>query len=380
MDVSYTHGAYFPYYTNCGFILSGSPSPPTSLCSEPIQIPMLEVRCNSPGIQQKTPKIQLLNKTMVDARRKKTVVRGPNLPCRMEPPDMINFFQTMSTPPDHLSDSGEGSIKCGSESPQFRYTNSPYTFSQSQSTPFQYPRFDAPFQYPQTEQKSHVPFFKFDGHNQQTRQQHEQYSSAYPAWGHSASSPHPVTRKAQKQPKQGTEALNSKGVKKESVEIDSKFKRKVVKPKRKPTTPPAAHKKGLITTRNTDVLKKERTKHNVRMRKHRKRVQQKNKSLHKTELCTHWTLTSNCTFKGKCYFAHGIDELQKRVRVGNFKTRPCLDCPPKEAQCLFGSRCNYAHPGEAIRRAVGSSYVDRDYYTNLRKEFKDNDYPFGIFV
>jgi len=51
-------------------------------------------------------------------------------------------------------------------------------------------------------------------------------------------------------------------------------------------------------------------------RKQRKKIKKKNKSLHKTELCIHWTLTSVCSFKRKCYFAHGIDELKKRVRCG----------------------------------------------------------------
>jgi len=370
MDVSYyAPGAYIPYCTNYGGAVfhTGSPSPPSSLFSEPIQLPMLEVRCDSPGIQQNAQRIQLLNKTMVDAHTKKTVVRGHNLPSRPEPPDMINFFPTMNTPPNHLSANGEGSINCGSESPQVRYIRSPYTFSPSNSIQYNYPRFDAPFQFPQSEQRGHVAY-------QQNFHQHGQNNSSMSAWRHSASPPYPSTRKCRKQPKQDTETLNSKGTKKESGEGNSKFKRKPTKLEKKPATS-AAHKNGLITIRNTDALTKERTK-----RKQRKRVQKKNKSLHKTELCTHWTLTKNCTFKGKCYFAHGIDELQKRVRVGNFKTRPCIDCTSKDGQCVFGSRCNYCHPGEGIRRTVGSSYIDRDYYIDLRKKFKNNDYPFGIFV
>jgi len=131
-------------------------------------------------------------------------------------------------------------------------------------------------------------------------------------------------------------------------------------------------KKGLIST----------LKHNERKvnRKQSKKIQEKNKALHKTELCNHWTLTSTCTFEDKCYFAHGIRELKKRVRVGNFKSQPCVDCPRDNSQCEFGSRCNYCHPGEAIRKALGSSYYDVDYYIKLKKEFSKNDYPYGIFL
>jgi len=139
------------------------------------------------------------------------------------------------------------------------------------------------------------------------------------------------------------------------------------------------NKKYLIKTAE-DVKKEVIRKRKSLLRKQRKKVQKNNKSLHKTELCTHWTLTSTCSFKEKCYFAHGIDELKKRSRGGNYKTQPCVECPIQEGRCLFGSRCTYCHPGEAIRRVVGSSYYDKDYFYGLKKEFSDIDYPFGIFV
>jgi len=115
-------------------------------------------------------------------------------------------------------------------------------------------------------------------------------------------------------------------------------------------------------------------------RKRRKKIQRKNKSLDKTELCTFWTLTSTCAFEGKCYFAHGVEELRKRIRVCNFKTQPCVDCPREKTKCMFGSRCNYCHPGEAMRRTGGSTYYDVDYYKDLRKEFPNNEYPYGIYL
>merc|ERR1719384_1760397 len=102
----------------------------------------------------------------------------------------------------------------------------------------------------------------------------------------------------------------------------------------------------------------------------------KKQSLYKTELCTNWTLTNTCTYGNKCHFAHGIDDLKPRTRLENFKTQPCCD-PAREGsrRCLYGSRCNYCHPGEAIRRPVGNTYYDRDYYKDLGKDFGDNKYP-----
>jgi len=384
MDVTYhtTTGAYVPYVTHCGgIIVPGSPSPPLSLCSEPIfQLPMPDIRCGSPGQQQKTPKIQILNKTMVDAQRKKMVVRGHNLPSRIEPPDMMNFFQTLLPFSDHYSDSGDGSVRGGSLSPRFQYTNSPYTFPTPVS-PLQYTPIDTSFRHAQVEQKRPVSFVQFEGQNQQIFQQQPRYNgSATPTWRQPATSApvlHPPRRCVQPQTQKNSGIKNFQGIEQECSESDNRTKRKHVKPRKAVNT---NKKKGLIITRNAESLKTERTKRSVMLRKQRKRVQQKNKSLHKTELCTHWMLTSACTYKGKCYFAHGIDELQKRVRVCNYKTRPCVDCPPESRRCSFGSRCNYCHPGEAIRRGLDCSYVDKDYYRDLKNEFKDNEYPFGIFI
>jgi len=85
MDVTYltTPGAYFHFAT------------PLSPCSEPIlQLPMPDGRFGPPG-QQKPPKVQLLNKTITNAQKKKTMVRGSQLPSLIEPLDMMNFFQTL---------------------------------------------------------------------------------------------------------------------------------------------------------------------------------------------------------------------------------------------------------------------------------------------
>jgi len=373
MDISYQPpGVIVQNYIPYGGV-AGSPSPPLSLCSEPIlQFPMPDGRCGTPGLQLKTPRIQRLNKTMDEACKKKNAFRKTS---RVEPPDMMNFFQPGLPFPDFYSDSGDGSLKGGLECLPSRYKSRP--FAQLKTNPFQYQKLEVS-QYPKCELHMPIPCVQVEGYyNQQIHQQPALANfrqASPPTW---ANLPdlnkfqYPSITKTKKQSQRGSDLQKSERAKTVSTENDSKFKRKSAS---------AIKKKRLISTIKSSSTKKERTKHSVLQRKHRKQVQQKNKSLHKTELCTHWSLTSTCTYKGKCYFAHGIDELKKRARLSNYKTRPCVDCPPEGGRCLFGSRCNYCHPGEAIRRAVGSTYFDIDYYKAVRKEFNDNEYPFGIFI
>eukprot|EP00484_Ammonia_sp_Unknown_P020151 CAMPEP_0197035630 /NCGR_PEP_ID=MMETSP1384-20130603/13369_1 /TAXON_ID=29189 /ORGANISM="Ammonia sp." /LENGTH=445 /DNA_ID=CAMNT_0042465715 /DNA_START=133 /DNA_END=1470 /DNA_ORIENTATION=+ len=105
-------------------------------------------------------------------------------------------------------------------------------------------------------------------------------------------------------------------------------------------------------------------------------------ALYKTELCTNWMLTGSCTYGNKCHFAHGVEDLKPRMRVENYKTQPCCD-PAREGcrRCMYGRRCNYCHPGEAIRRPHPTPYYDKDYYHALQRDFgQDNQFPFGIYV
>jgi len=383
MDAGYKlTGAYVPYYPNGGFLTAGSPSPPMSLCSEPIvQLPMPDVRTGSPGLQLKSPRIQLLNKTLVDARKKKNVVRGPT-PC-VQPPDMENFFPNMLHFSDQSSDKGDGSIKGGPESPQFRYSSSPFFIP---SSPLHWQPLDSPLQYPQIEQRqlNIIPVEKPRITNFPVQQQPKNVGPPVCTWLKTARpmAPDNEVKAIKKQTPKGKDPPISSKTKTKNVKNDAKPKLKPnPKPKQKQKPKPklsSTRKKSSLIS--TNASNKERAKHNLMLRKQRKRVQQKNKSLHKTELCTHWMLTSNCTFKGKCYFAHGIEELRNRTRLSNYKTKPCVDCPSRNGRCLFASRCNYCHPGEAIRRPVSKTYFDIDYYNDLKKEFKDNEYPFGIFI
>jgi len=379
MDVTYqtNPGAYFHFARQYGgFIVHGSPSPPLSLCSEPIlQLPMSDGRFGSPR-RLKPPKVQLLNKTIANAQKKKAMVRGSPLSSRIEPPDMMNFFQNLVPISNHRSESQNGNIKAGSVNPPFPNRNNSYTFS-SPKQPFQCTPVAYPSCFPQVEQKGPVSFGPCWGQNQQKFEQPPECNVlATSAWRHPASPVSvqiPPNRMIELQPQHGTSTQSFPSIEKECPDSGSR-RRKHVKPNR------GSLSATKNITRNWDALKKENRKRNVLLPKQRKRIQQKNRALHKTELCTHWMLTSTCKFKSKCFFAHGIDELQKRVRVPNYKTRPCADCPPESRKCMFGSRCNYCHPGEAMRRRLDSSYYDKDYFRDLRKEFKDNEYPFGIFI
>jgi len=373
MDVTYqSPGAYVPYTAWRSFLEAGSPSPPASLCSETV-LPVSNGRNVASGLQLSTSRLQLLNKTMVDARRKKNMIRGHNQATRVETADFGKFFQNAMPFPDSTSDSGNSSMKGVPESPQLRYCPAPYMIP---SSPYYWQQLDASFEYPQSEQ-GQLRFIQVNNPlipNYQFQQKPNNIGPSFLRQGKTASS---VVLDAQdkmdkKQDLKDAERQNSANTKIDIPKTDQVSKKK--KPK-----PSTSKKTGLIITIKAN-LKNERTKHNLMLRKQRKRIQQKNKSLHKTELCTHWMLTSTCNFKGKCYFAHGIDELRKRVRLSNYKTKPCVDCPRQKGRCSFGLRCNYCHPGEAIRRAVSSTYFDIDYYKDLKKEFKDNEYPFGIFI
>jgi len=376
IDVSYlSPGAYVPYCTpSGGFLAARSTSPSLSVCSEPIlQLPMADGRNGSLGQQQlNTPKMQLLNKTMVDARRKKNASRGHNVVTRVEPPDIRNFFHSTIPFTDYNSESGR--LKGAPDTPKFMYTPTSYFFP---SSPYQWQPLDARFRFPKSQERQMRaiqvtnPQIPANHHLQQPEQNNIQLPILKFENNIKAAVNDPRKTMIKKQTSDNRNPPRSERVKRKNVENDGMPRPKLSTPKKN---------KVLRAGETANPSKKVRIKQNVMFRKQRKRIQKKNKALHKTELCTYWMLTSTCNYKGKCYFAHGLDELRKRVRLSNFKTKPCVDCPPKGRRCLFGARCNYCHPGEAIRRTLSSTYYDIDYYNDLKKDFRNNEYPFGIFI
>jgi len=377
MNINYqTPGPYVPYmsYPYGTFVAAGSPSPPASVCSEFIyQNSLPDGRCASPGIQMNTQKMQLLNTTMVDARRRKNVMA--RLPSRVESP-MMNFFQGGMSFSEQFSDSGDGSIQGGAISPQYCFT-SPYNYQQVAPVHFQLPVNNNFVGQPQSKE-----FGQYQQHNIQgtTQQKHEvqkpkqknsESNSCFKGCSEISSS------EMESHLSESNESVN---VIKPPGACPDLQRKKMTNDKERRRSPSAVDRKKGLVSKTWDAVRDERKKRKLKLKKHRKKVHQKNKKLHKTELCSFWNDSSTCRYKGKCYFAHGINQLKKRTRIANFKTQACVDCTVGEEGCCFGSRCNYCHPGEAVRRVVGKTYFDIDYYKSLKIDFPSNNYPFGIYV
>jgi len=106
--------------------------------------------------------------------------------------------------------------------------------------------------------------------------------------------------------------------------------------------------------------------------------------LYKTEICLNWLRTRNCSYGNKCHYAHGVADLRTRQRIETYKTQPCAD-PARSGchVCMYTSRCNYAHPGEPIRRMgphPRKKYYDPEYFEALRRDYPHHEMPFGVFV
>jgi len=388
MNVGYqTHGAFFSHRPFTYGLVPPSPTP--SVCSEPIyQVTLPNSHCPSPGIQMMTPKMSFMNPAMVGASGWNNMIG--KLPTHVKQPDVTNIFQLGSSFSGQLSES-ESSVYGGrmSMSSQNQITSS-YCFLQTDSAPSDYTMSDKP-SINSNLMKSLKSQSYATGKRQKEpsdKQEQDYMGSASSGWDskwgrvyqtHQKDKSIKIYIKApekvsalpdfnQAHAKDGSSSETAhSGSKSDRYQDKDGFKKKMIE--------------NAKDVKNEKVVKNDaKRKRKMQVKKHRKKVQKKNKSLHKTELCTHWTLTSTCSYQGKCYFAHGINELKKRSRGGNYKTQPCMECPIEESRCLFGSRCNYCHPGEAIRKVVGSTYCDKDYYKDLKKEFPDNDYPFGIFV
>jgi hypothetical protein len=160
-------------------------------------------------------------------------------------------------------------------------------------------------------------------------------------------------------------------------------------------------------------------------------------TLWKTELCVNFERGS-CKYGPQCRFAHGAAELRPRVRELGYKSQPCPDpvrvrstlvLPPsphppaaaglhgysqpfspspagaasgtaaagglgglavsvtKAGFCSYASRCDYCHPGEALRRVLPGSrlaaqnvYQDAEYTRYIKEEFPDTPAPWGFYV
>lgn len=341
MDIrNRTPEAFSPYmgYPYCSYV---TPSPTPSLCNENVlKFPFQGGMCASKAVQAKT------SAGMVSCKQST---------------DINNFFQAGVGFSD-VSESGESAMQ---GNPCFQF--------------FQVPQRNAnTFQYQTMEKPSWHPMFENTGHNQQFITQGDaQKKQAYKITIDSKFSGQDRVNQGSSETSQYSRQNDtSKHIVKSQKIVHSESSRSEAKVGNEGKTT----RKSFNHNRSRELISTMEVKKDLSKQKKRKKAPKKNKSLHKTEFCTHWTLTGKCKFKERCYFAHGLEELKMRSRVGNFKTRPCLECPSEKGRCMFGVRCNYCHPGEAIRRAVGSLYFDAEYYYNLKKGFPNNDCPFGLFV
>ena len=63
----------------------------------------------------------------------------------------------------------------------------------------------------------------------------------------------------------------------------------------------------------------------------------------KTEICKFWSLSGKCEYGDTCSFAHGAQEMKKRVdQPRNYKTKQCKRFH-KELYCPYGPRCQFLH-------------------------------------
>jgi len=344
MDTIYQPSGAFPNLTSS--VVEGLRSPSPSCYSEPILPPPSVNESNLYSVLQlKSPRIQVLNGTKKKAnkmRRQKLVVKELFYGKK---------FKNVAAFPV-ISDNGEKLIT-GVDKNFGRYS-----VPKLKTTPFHYP-----FQYPHLESWRQIAHFQSQKRKRPTDKTQEKQKglSGFPAEGDWESNHRKQTSKGMT-------------IKKHQPRKDNLPSLTLLKPKFFDGDTAIERKPGKLWN------KESRTKQKVLGRMKRKRTKRKSNLLHKTELCIHWTLTSICKFRGRCNFAHGIHELKNRVRPSNFKTRLCADCALKNRKCFYGPRCNFCHPGEAVRRDVDSAYFDREYYKDVENDFKDNEYPFGIFV
>jgi hypothetical protein len=64
----------------------------------------------------------------------------------------------------------------------------------------------------------------------------------------------------------------------------------------------------------------------------------------KTELCKFWQRGEPCHFGDSCAFAHGHDQLKKKVHVtSQYRLTPCHQFHSTSHYCFYGNRCQFAH-------------------------------------
>jgi hypothetical protein len=103
----------------------------------------------------------------------------------------------------------------------------------------------------------------------------------------------------------------------------------------------------------------------------------------KTETCKYWKSSKGCPWGDACKFAHGVSELRPRLRNRKFRTRVCIEPAHLDhLDCQYilegENRCNYAHPGDAMRIEMTRDYYEAEYDKFL--EIMETEFPKGIYL
>eukprot|EP01084_Bolivina_argentea_P255931 430668_1 len=106
-----------------------------------------------------------------------------------------------------------------------------------------------------------------------------------------------------------------------------------------------------------------------------------NNSSRNANVCKWWFKGAVCMNGSSCKWSHTDfkSDGSRKKRVTNYKTKPCVD-PGRGLKCEYNDRCNFAHPGEALRRPMPIEYTDYQYFQLLLRDCPTNRFPFGIFV
>lgn len=73
------------------------------------------------------------------------------------------------------------------------------------------------------------------------------------------------------------------------------------------------------------------------------------------------------------------------MRCAKFRTETCSD-PARSScgSCMYilrdQNRCNFAHPGDALRCDMHKDYFDEDYEDMVYRRYPGNNFPFGIYL
>jgi len=102
-------------------------------------------------------------------------------------------------------------------------------------------------------------------------------------------------------------------------------------------------------------------------------------SCREKQICEQWRSVGICMQGDNCAFSHDTIVTDVRIHVTNYKTKPCVD-PGRGFECQYREKCNFAHPGEPLRRPMPIEHDDKQYYIYLLRDCPTNQYPFGIFV